>query len=134
MKVIQKKEIALVLLCLLMMFTPIVAKAQPTEIAQPYTICISESDASLVISAQGVASVSAYVRGKTGTTSTSVQVTLQAKSGSTWQNIKSWSRTSNSSYTSINVDYSVPKGTYRIVAKVKANTESKTITSASRTY
>lgn len=128
MKAIQKKGTAWVILCLLIMLTPVEAKAQT------FTVYISESDAKLEISDQGVAKVSTYVRGKTGTTSTSVQVTLQVKSGSTWLSTKTWAKTSGSSYASVNEIYSVPKGTYRVVATVKANTESKTITTASKTY
>lgn len=134
MKVIQKKGTALVLLCLLMILTPIVIKAQNLESALPWTVYILESDSTLQISDQGVAHVSGYVIGKSGTTSTSVQLTLQVKSGTTWLNKKSWSKSSSGTSTFVNEDYSVPKGTYRVVAKVKANTESKTITSASRTY
>lgn len=134
MKAIQKKRAALVLLCLLIMLTPIVSQAQQSEIVQPWAVYILDSDASLSISDKGVASVSGYVISKSGTASTSVRLTLQVKSGSVWLSTKSWLKNSSGPSTFASETYSVPKGTYRVVATVKANTESKTITTASKTY
>lgn len=134
MKTVKRKWAVLAVFGLLLMCAPAAVTAQTAEAVQPMAVYISGSDADLLISDNGVARVQAFVRGKSGTTSTYVQAVLQVKSGTTWLSTKSWAKTSSSAYVSINETYPVPKGTYRVVATVKADTESRTITTASKTY
>lgn len=134
MKTVKRKWAVLAVFGLLLMCAPATVTAQTAEAVQPMAVYISGSDADLSISDNGVANVSAYVRGRSGTTSTSVQLTLQVKSGTTWLSTKTWYKSTNGISTTVNETYTVPKGTYRVVATVKADTESRTITTASKTY
>ena len=95
---------------------------------------ISAYGTELTISKSGQASVTGFVRGKSGVDNAYVKVTLQKKVSGTWTNVKSWDKSSAGRNASIAETYSVSKGTYRVYASIKAGTESKNITSAERTY
>lgn len=90
--------------------------------------------ADLSISSSGEASITGYVRGKSGVTSTYVCATLQKQSGDDWIDVESWEDSSTNRNLSIVETYSVSRGTYRVVVTVTANTETKTTVSATRTY
>ena len=74
------------------------------------------------------------VRGKSGVTSTYVKVTLQKSESGSWKDVKSWEDSNNTRSTTIAETYQVSKGEYRVTMTCSANTETKTATSASRTY
>ena len=93
---------------------------------------ISSCDVDLSISSTGKANVSGCVRAKTGRTY--IKVKLQKLSGNTWISVKSWEYSSSGKVASIIETYQVSRGTYRVVAYVKADTESKTIYSDKRVY
>lgn len=88
----------------------------------------------LTISNSGVASVTGVVTGKLNVTTTSVEVILQKYVSGDWVDVESWEESNNSFRTSIAETYQVSKGTYRVVMTCSANTETKTATSAQRTY
>lgn len=93
------------------------------------------------ISNSGVASVSAFVMGKIGVSKIQITVTLQKYNSGTksWNGVKSWDKTYNSTSASFSSTYSLgSKGTYR--TKLTANVwkdgkkETVTGTSGSQTY
>lgn len=68
------------------------------------------------------------------TTKIEVTATLQKKSGTNWEKVKSWSQSSNSYMLRLNKTKAVSKGTYRIKNVVKAykNSDCETITTYSQ--
>ncbi len=121
---------------LLIQFAMLVA-VMPTikeeSVEQRMTYIISYA-ADLSISSSGEASITGYVRGKGDVTSTYVCATLQKQSGEDWIDVESWEDSSTKKNLSVVETYSVPRGTYRVVVTVTANTETKTATSATKTY
>ncbi len=108
------------------------AQAEVLEQIQPLMTYITSYDVSLVISSTGKASVMAFVL--SNNTSNYVRVTLQKKSKNGWEGIKSWETSGQGSYTSISETYFVTRGTYRVTAMIKANSETIHVESVSRTY
>ena len=98
---------------------------------EPRMTSINAYHTELFISSAGVASISGYVRGKSGVTNAYVEVTLQKKVSGEWIDVESWedSGTRNSS---ISETYSVSRGTYRVVMICSADGETKSATSAER--
>lgn len=82
----------------------------------------------------GVASVTGFVRGKSGVTSTYVKVILQKKVSGDWIDVESWEDSSATRSITIAETYPVSKGTYRVVMTCSADEETKTAISAERTY
>ena len=82
----------------------------------------------------GEASVTGFVRGKKGVTNAYVKVTLQKKVSGSWVYVQSWESSGSGRNATIAETYSVSRGTYRVVALIKAGTESKSPISAERTY
>ena len=113
----------------------IISNAQETEIqVQPRMLYINNWDTGLSISDSGTATVSGYVEGVSGVSSTSVKLTLQKYESGSWVAVKSWEKTSSSRTTSISGTYQVSKGTYRVLMGCRANSETKTVTSGTKTY
>ncbi|MBQ7944956.1 MAG: hypothetical protein IJ326_12965 [Lachnospiraceae bacterium] len=113
----------------------IISNAQETEIqVQPRMLYINNWDTGLSISDSGIATVSGYVEGVSGVSSTSVKLTLQKNVSGSWVAVKSWEKTSSSRTASISESYQVSKGTYRVVMTCRANSETKTVTSGTKTY
>ena len=88
----------------------------------------------LSISSDGSASITGLVRGKTGVTSTYVKVILQKKVSGVWIDVESWEDSSNTRSTTIAETYQISRGTYRVSMTCSADGETKTATSAERTY
>lgn len=63
-----------------------------------------------------------------------VKVTLQKKVSGSWVYVQSWESSGSGRNATIAETYSVSRGTYRVVALIKAGTESKSPISAERTY
>ena len=95
---------------------------------------ISSYGTELTISDSGEASVTGFVRGKKGVTNAYVKVTLQKKVSGLWVYVQSWESSGSGRNATIAETYSVSRGTYRVVASIKAGTESKSPISAERTY
>lgn len=95
---------------------------------------ISMYSTSLSISDTGVATVSGLVRGKSGTTSTYVKCTLQRDVSGSWKDVKTWEATGNTGATIGETYQLFSHGTYRVYMECSANNETKTATSAYRTY
>lgn len=122
-------------LCMVMVpVTPMVARANSVEQIQPCSECISWYTVNLNISNTGVARVTASVTGKVGIENVYVKATLQKKSDGGWTNVKSWQSTKKGRYASIEETYTVSKGTYRVHATFKADSETKTMLSGTKTY
>ncbi len=113
---------------------PVTIQAKVPEQAQPLMAFITSYSTDLAISGNGTASVTAYVIAKSNATNTYVKATLQKKTGSNWVNVKAWEATGNRGYTGIIETYSVSGGTYRVIATIKADSETKNVTSATKTY
>ncbi len=88
----------------------------------------------LSISGGGVASISGFVRGKSGVTNTYVKVTLQKSVSSEWADGESWEESNDTRSTSVAETYQVSCGTYRVVMTCSADGETETAISAERTY
>ncbi len=101
---------------------------------QPRMDYISSYGTELTISDSGEASVTGFVRGKKGVTNAYVKVTLQKKVSGSWVYVQSWESSGSGRNATIAETYSVSRGTYRVVASIKAGTESKSPISAERTY
>lgn len=129
--------VCMVSICILFggMSTPIVVHAQEDKKVDSRMTYISSYTTDLSISSNGVASISGLVRGKTGVTSTYVKCTLQISIGGGWVDVKTWEVSSNTRGATIAETYQLSsRGTYRVYMECSANTESKTLTSAYRTY
>ena len=95
---------------------------------------ISMYSTNLSISDTGLASISGLLRCKSGTTSTYVKCTLPTEVSGTWVNVKSWEATGNTGATVGETYQLFSHGTYRVYMECRANNETKTATSAYRTY
>lgn len=95
---------------------------------------ISMYTTDLSISSSGLASVSGLVRGKSGTTSTYVKCTLQLYVSGSWKDVKTWEDSGNTGATVTETYQLFCHGTYRVYMECSANDETKTATSAYRTY
>lgn len=105
-----------------------------SALVEPRMRYISTYSTDLSISDGGAATITGLVRGKTGVTNTYVKVTLQKSISGNWNDIESWEKSNNGRSATISEVYQVSKGTYRVVMNCSANTESKTVTSVTRTY
>lgn len=136
--IVKKIRKGITLACLLCAITaqaaPMLIQAKVPEQAQPLMTYITSYSADLTISGDGIANVAAYVVSKSNASSAYVKATLQKKSGNNWVDVKSWHNTGNSGYTGVIETYSVSKGTYRVTASIKVDSETKNVTSAARTY
>lgn len=107
-------------------------QAEVLEQIQPLMAYITSYDVSLTISSNGKASVMAFVLSNNA--SNYVRATLQKKTKNGWEGIKTWETSVKGSYASISETYFVTKGTYRVTAMIKANSETIHVDSVSRTY
>lgn len=135
----MKRLCRMVFLCICMLFCglvlPVSVHASEGNVQiEPRMTNISTYGTGLSISRDGVASISGYVRGKPGVTSTYVEVTLQEKVSDVWIDVESWEKSGNAIGASVAETYSVSRGTYRVVMTCSADGETKTATSAERTY
>ena len=89
---------------------------------QPRMDYISSYGTELTISDSGEASVTGFVRGKKGVTNAYVKVTLQKKVSGSWVYVQSWESSGSGRNATIAETYSVSRGTYRVVASIKAGT------------
>ncbi len=95
---------------------------------------ISMYSTDLGISDAGLASIYGLVRGKSGTTSTHVKCILQIDRSGSWVDVKTWEASGNTGATVGETYQLYSHGTYRVYMECSANTETKTATSAYRTY
>ena len=107
------------------------------EDIMPCMLYIQSQDCTCIIKG-GKVTAKAIVTGVPDATKAKVVVTLQEKSGTSWKNVKSWNIEKDSDYASVSGSKAVTAGkTYRAQAKVTVwvgtKSESKTITSASKT-
>ncbi len=124
-------------LCVLVsgMMIPTISYAKETEKqVEPRMTYISIYKTELSISSSGVATVTGEVRGKTGVTSTYVKVILQKYVSGRWIDVEDWSDSQSGRSAFVSETYQVGRGTYRTYMTCSANTETKTTTSAERTY
>ena len=128
-----KKLCKVVVLCLCILvgtsMVSIVSYAKEVvTYVEPRLAYISTYNTELVISNTGLATITGEVRGKTGVTNAYVKVTLQKYASGDWEDSR------NGRNVFISETYQVTRGTYRVVMTCSANSETKTATSAQRTY
>lgn len=133
------RKIIIVVVCMCIVFggitMPKIVKAEDPTSVEPRMTYISSYTTELSITSSGVATISGLVRGKSGVTSTYVKCTLQMSIGGGWVDVKSWEVSSTGMGATIGETYQLSsRGTYRVYMECSANTESKTMTSAYRTY
>lgn len=117
------------------MATPMVVNAVEMENIEPRMTYISSYTTDLSITSTGVATITGSVRGKSGVTSTYVKCTLQMSVSGDWVDVKSWTDSTSTRAATVAETYQLSsRGTYRVYMECSANTESKTLTSAYRTY
>lgn len=134
-KIMTMLAIAVCTVCLVV--TPVSADStEDYEVQQIQTRMVSTSvcTANLEISSAGVASVYGDIRAKAGVDGVYVKVTLQKWSGSYWTKVAMWETSASGRIASIQRTCNVSKGKYRVVVFAKAGSETKTKTSASKTY
>ncbi len=135
----MKRLCRLAVICIFMLFCEMVVPASVhaaetnAQIDSRMT-SISTYRTELSISSDGSASITGLVRGKTGVTSTYVKVILQKKVSGVWIDVESWEDSSNTRSTTIAETYQISRGTYRVSMTCSADGETKTATSAERTY
>lgn len=134
-----KKILGTLVVCLCVVFSsiqmPIIVNAEETNQVEPRMTYISSYTTDLYISSTGVASITGAVRGKSGTTNTYVKCTLQMSISGGWVDVKSWEASGSGIGATVAETYQLSsRGTYRVYMECSANTESKTLTSAYRTY
>lgn len=135
----MKRLCRLAVICIFMLFcemvVPVSVHAAETNVQiDSRMTSISTYSTELSISSDGSASITGFVRGKTGVTSTYVKVTLQKKVSGVWIDVESWEDSSNTRSTTITETYQISRGTYRVSMTCSADGETKTATSAERTY
>lgn len=134
-----KKLCKVVVLCLCILvgtsMVSIVSYAKEVvTYVEPRLAYISTYNTELVISNTGLATITGEVRGKTGVTNAYVKVTLQKYASGDWVDVEDWEDSRNGRNVFISETYQVTRGTYRVVMTCSANSETKTATSAQRTY
>ncbi len=96
---------------------------------------INAIKATLSISSSGLAQCNGVIKPKSSGDSSSITITLQRKSGTSWVYVASWSGTgSGISGASASGSKSISSGTYRVVANGKVGSEPASATSSTRTY
>lgn len=110
------------------------AKEANIQMVEPRMTYIYSYSTELSISSDGVATVTGMIRGKSGVTSTYVEVTLQKSESGKWVDVESWEDSSSTRSVTVVETYQVSRGTYRVTMTCSANGETKTATSAERTY
>lgn len=113
--------------------TPSAVMAKIPEQIQPMAEYILSSSASLEISSNGVAKVEVNATSR-GNVSISIEAKLQRRIAERWEVVKVWTAEGKGNRTSVSETYSVSKGTYRVYATVKAGSETKYPTSATKIY
>lgn len=91
----MKRLCRIAVICICMMFcglsSSILVHAKEANVQiEPRMTSISTYSTELSISSDGVASISGFVRGKSGVTSTYVEVTLQKSVSGGWVDVVSW--------------------------------------------
>lgn len=127
---------AVICFCMLLcgLALPVSVHAKETNVQiEPRMTSIYAYHTELSISSGGIASISGYVRGKPGVTSTYVEVILQKKVSGEWIDVESW-EDSGTRNASVAETYSVSRGTYRVVMTCSADGETQSATSAERVY
>ena len=96
---------------------------------QPYYNYTSRIEVSLADSS-GDAECKTIVRGYTSVTKIEITMTLQQKNFFLWKDVETWTKTVNSSYSSLTKNTSVDSNKYRVksVCKVYSGSNSETIT------
>lgn len=105
----------------------------------PFMLYIRDASCSMMINSNGEATVSAFVKGVSSATRTSVTANLQQLKNGKWTTIKTFSKTEKSNMVNLLESYSVEKGySYRvqITATVNCNeaSEKKTVISETEQY
>lgn len=138
MKKIKKfLKVAIVCMCFLVggMAMPTTSWAKEAEKQiEPRMTYISTYNTDLTISNTGLATITGEVRGKSGVTSAYVKVTLQKYESGNWIDKEYWEDSQDGRKASVSETYQIEKGTYRVFMTCSANSETKTATSAERTY
>lgn len=133
MKRVFRMAAICMLLCGLVLPLSVHAKEANAQLMSKMTN-ISTYSTELSISSDGIASASGFVKGKSGVTSTYVKVTLQKSVSGKWVDVESWETSSDTRSASVAETYQVSRGTYRVTMICSADGETKTATSAERTY
>lgn len=130
-------KVAIVCMCFVVggMAVPITSQAKEVEMKiEPRMTYISTYSTDLNISNTGLATITGEVKGKNGVTSAYVKVTLQKYESGNWIDEKDWEDSQNGKNAFVSETYQIEKGTYRVFMTCSANSETKTATSAERTY
>lgn len=122
------------LICGVILSMKVSAKEADIQMVEPRMTYIYSYSTELSISSDGVATVTGMIRGKSGVTSTYVEVTLQKSESGQWVDVESWEDSSSTRSVTVAETYQVARGTYRVTMTCSANGETKTATSAERTY
>lgn len=118
------KKVLSVILCVVLCFTMQTVMFAKTvggsAIISPMFVNVNSVSASLAFSGD-TAYITGMVTGSSGVTKITANVMLQRKNGSTWENVTSWSSTTNSSTMIISKSATATKGyTYRARLDVTA--------------
>ncbi|MCC0705227.1 hypothetical protein IC213_19400 [Clostridioides sp. ES-S-0049-02] len=103
----------------------------------PRYVHINKATSELSVSGSN-AIIKTTLLGKTGTTKTTITSVLQKKVSNKWENIASWTASSNSKLCTLSKTKAISKGTYRVSSTVTAYkgsvSEKDTLLSSSKTY
>ena len=90
--------------------------------ASPQYSYTSAVRCSLSISTNGVASCKGNIRAKNDTSKVSIKLRLLRKNGTSWTPVKTWEKSDQLSYGSLDKDCSVSAGTYKLVVSGSVTT------------
>lgn len=130
-------RMAVICICMLVCGLVFSVSARAKEVnaqIEPRIPSIYTYGTEISISSGGVASISGFVRGRSGVTSTYVKVTLQKSVSGEWVDVESWEESNDTRSTSVTETYQVSHGTYRVIMTCSTDGKTETATSAERTY
>ncbi len=117
--------------------TPIVsyaANADDGNLVSPCYTYIYSTGVGLVISPEGVATITATVNGYPGVTESYVKCNLEKLMGSYWMQIKSFEDRQAGTYAGLSKTHQVDAGMYRVMLTAKCNNETATVYTSNQTY
>ena len=129
------KGMMVVTVCMVLVFglcKPV--HAQGASGALPRYVSLMDCKAFLSLSGEDTVSVSAKVQGKDGVSATSMVAILQRQRGSNWVNVRTWEKSSTSNSVTLQENYPVSSGSYRVKLTGTADGESVTVYSSTLTY
>ena len=130
------KRVVMILMCVVAVsfYKVSYVQAQSVTVATPRYISISKCNATLTLAGEADVYVKGEVIGVSGTSKTSIVAVLQRQRGGSWVDVKTWEKSSASKSVSLQENYPISSGTYRVLLTGTADSESTTVYSSTLNY